>query len=226
MERTKALVVKREGEGFHILASDESIDRDGERIASDAWQLGSFQENPVLLWAHDYSKPPIGRVNSTAVTSKGLEADITFASTPFAQEIKTLYEEGVMSAFSVGFLANKSEPKDGIPTYTDVELLEISSVPVPANRAARVMSAMKSALPEAYEGEDLITYQSRLMDEGYTFGDLEDVLFDAQEDFRHMQEEVEDLLVQLRSFDDRAWELHRSRKIGEFPEDLKPRVER
>lgn len=47
---------------FIFATSD--VARDGDRILPGAWQLDNFRKNPVFLFAHDASKPPIGKVTS------------------------------------------------------------------------------------------------------------------------------------------------------------------
>lgn len=119
------------------------MDRDFEQIASDAkWELGNFQKNPVLMLSHDYSKPPVGKVIWTKVTPDGLRFKAQFAKTPAGEELWTLYRDGIMHSFSVGFLPlNFTEPDDvksGEPRriYNHLELLEISCVSVPSCPAA------------------------------------------------------------------------------------------
>ena len=55
----KALVEKKDGKMVAI-ASDETIDRHGESLSINSWDLKNFKANPVLQFAHDYSQPPIG----------------------------------------------------------------------------------------------------------------------------------------------------------------------
>ncbi len=40
--------------------SDNSVDRMGDTIDAAGWDLTDFNRNPVALWAHDSSAPPIG----------------------------------------------------------------------------------------------------------------------------------------------------------------------
>src|SRR5688572_32466802 len=44
------------------VASDESTDAMGDVIRVKGWDLKRFKLNPVLLWAHDDSLPPVGIV--------------------------------------------------------------------------------------------------------------------------------------------------------------------
>lgn len=132
-----------EDQSFIAWASRPVIDRDHEIIASDAWDIDNFKKNPVLLWAHDYTKPPIGTVQWVKVQANGLKFKPRFAKTEMGMEIYSLYEDGILNTFSVGFIPREHEDdednvKEGeyfnkpLRTHTNVELLEVSCVPVPA----------------------------------------------------------------------------------------------
>ena len=62
--------------------------------ARDGWRLQSYMRNPVFLWAHDYTRPAIGRTNDMWTEGRGLHARIQFAPTDFAREVATLYQGG------------------------------------------------------------------------------------------------------------------------------------
>jgi HK97 family phage prohead protease len=131
--------------------TDGSRDRVGDSINPHGWQLSGFKANPVCLWAHDSSSPPIGRVRRTYVSGERLMGDIEFASAetyPFADQIYRLVVDGFVNAVSVGFLPIEWKWADdddcfGID-FLRQELLEISVVPVPANANALVQAAVKS----------------------------------------------------------------------------------
>lgn len=124
-----------DGDVFSIIASTSAIDRQGDSVDQSGWDLKNYNKNPVLLWAHDYTELPIGKVVSARVEKGKLIADFVFASeeaNPKAQQIKRLYEEGIVNASSVGFIP--LERNGNIITRS--ELLELSLVPVPANQEA------------------------------------------------------------------------------------------
>jgi HK97 family phage prohead protease len=123
----------------------ETQDRDGEVIKASAWQTERYVKNPVVQWAHDYTAPPIGK--TVSITRRGADTvfQIEFADAetyPFADTIFRLCKGGFLSATSVGFIPieSKAGKKESDPrrTYTKVELLEISIVPVPSNPEALV----------------------------------------------------------------------------------------
>lgn len=139
---------------FVAWASKPVLDRDGEIIASDAWDADNFRKNPVLLWAHDYSLPPVGKVLWVKEQKNGLKFMPKFAPTDMGVELFELYQDGFLNTFSVGFIPKDFEEDEEetvqfmgwfgdifekpVLTYTDVELLEISCVPVPSCPAALV----------------------------------------------------------------------------------------
>jgi HK97 family phage prohead protease len=119
-----------------IVASVETEDRAGDLIQASGWDLAAYERNPVVLWAHQYLAPPIGRSLRTWVEGKSLMATIEFAPTPFAQEVRRLYAGGFLRGVSVGFRAIETEQRKseagrrGI-LFKRQELLEISAAPVP-----------------------------------------------------------------------------------------------
>lgn len=128
---------------FSFIASTNAIDRQGEVIDPAGWELKRFMDNPVILWAHNYSELPIGKAIKTYVDERGLIVDGVFASAeanPKAQQVRTLYEEGMLTAVSVGFIPLERNGS----LITKSELLEISFVPVPANPEA--LSLMKRTM--------------------------------------------------------------------------------
>ena len=151
-----------------IVASTGRVARDGGIITADAWarDLSRFRANPVILWAHQHSTPPIavaveiesdeakGRLTEWWRFLSGISDD---PWDRFAGRIRALYAAGGMRAASVGFLvhevrnptdeeikASRRDPQ--IPTWvaTRAELLETSAVPVPADpEALAVKRALK-----------------------------------------------------------------------------------
>ena len=50
-----------EDEMVFVISTDE-VDRHGDIVSADGWRLDAFRRNPVVLWAHDYRFPVVGRV--------------------------------------------------------------------------------------------------------------------------------------------------------------------
>jgi len=128
---------------FEVVVSDESVDRQGEIVKVDGWDLKNYMNNPVVLWAHDYSLPPIGVVTECFVRGKQLIAKGKFApasANPFAQQIRKLYDLKFQNTVSAGFIPTAYDRATS--TSVKQELLEISFVPVPANANALRLNAM------------------------------------------------------------------------------------
>ncbi len=129
--------------------STPTVDRQGDTVSIDGWKLDSYNLNPVVQWAHNYSMPPIARSTKTWKHSGKLKSTAEFvpadnpAIGPFAEGILQLYKGKFLSAVSVGFMPRKwnwaedESRKYGID-FVEQELLEYSCVPVPANPDALV----------------------------------------------------------------------------------------
>lgn len=131
---------------IRFVASDETVDRYGDIIRANGWQLDNFRKNPVLLFAHQSRNPPIGRVDPIAVEATRLIAHAEFmpeGMSDFADSIWQMVDKGFLNAVSVGFLplAPPTPIYDADKHLTGFEfisqeLLELSVVPVPANPEA------------------------------------------------------------------------------------------
>ena len=131
---------KAAGPVTFVLSTDE-VDRHGDVVSADGWRLEAYRENPVLLWAHDYQHPAIGRAVSLWAEPHRLLAQVEFAPSAFAQEVAALYAAGFQWGVSVGFRPIRWEERRDSRTgtlvglrYLEQELLEVSAVP--ANRSA------------------------------------------------------------------------------------------
>ena len=149
-----------------VLSTDE-VDRHGDVVSSDGWRLEAYRRNPVLLWAHDYRRPAIGRAASVWTEPHRLLATVEFAPTRFAQEVGALYASGFQWGVSVGFRPIRWEERRDHRTgaflglrYLEQELLEVSAVPVPANRQALRRGDEGNALtPGSSPGQALTLYR-------------------------------------------------------------------
>lgn len=150
-------------EAMTFVVSSEEVDRHGDVAVARGWRLEAYRRNPVFLWAHDYSRPVIGRALSVWREPGRLLARMEFAPTDFAREVAALYRSGYQQGVSVGFKPLRYEerrhPESGAflgIRFLEQELLEVSAVPVPANREAlrrdlgvevgEVLAALRSAV--------------------------------------------------------------------------------
>lgn len=143
--------VNMEKRTLHVIASDETQDRDGDIMMVKGWVLENFLKNPVFLWAHDRSSVPLA--SAIKVMRKRspwrLEMILRFPTlgvNPLADMILELYSQNIINANSVGFLPLEWEdikreendpPSFWSPRkYKKQELLEDSGCAVPCNPAA------------------------------------------------------------------------------------------
>jgi HK97 family phage prohead protease len=132
--------------------SDSSVDRMGDSIRAAGWHLAPYKSNPVVLWSHDTSAPPIGRMVNVWVSGDRLLGDVRFpdaATYEFGDQVFRLIKAGYINAGSVGFWPlsysfSDAEDRPWGVDYHEQELLEFSITPVPANQNALVQAAVKS----------------------------------------------------------------------------------
>jgi HK97 family phage prohead protease len=137
-----------EEKGFRIsghanVAADDKgepyVDRDNELVE---WQalassITEYMKNPVLRFMH---RIPVGVVLDAHMDEIGLVIDARIGRN--YKDITTDIEDGIYSSFSIGFKANAINeycPREGecVRAFTDIELLEVSIVDIPANAMSR-----------------------------------------------------------------------------------------
>jgi HK97 family phage prohead protease len=172
---------------IRVLASNADLDRDEERILPEAFKarLSIYLQNPVVMVGHqhrlDGGQPSVvGRAVSVWVDKEGLWAVIEFAKTELAETFWELYSQGYMKAVSIGFIGiawhNESVDGKNIRTYDEVELLEISLVAVPSNRAALAKSRQRKA--DFVAGKQEGRQEEQLIAEMRASGELTDDMAD------------------------------------------------
>ena len=126
-----------------FVISSEEVDRHGDVVLAQGWRLQAYLQNPVFLWAHNYGLPVIGRALAVWTEPGLLLARLQFAPTVFASQVAALYRGGYQQGVSVGFRPLRYEERRDARTgaflgirFLEQELLEVSAVPVPANRRA------------------------------------------------------------------------------------------
>lgn len=139
---------------LRVTMTTSARDRHGDILEPGGAQVADFLKNPVVLWAHEYRELPIGRVTALVREGAALKAEMLFAPTPFAQEVYGLYARGFLRAWSVGFLPLEwklLEDEEGRVSGYHIrswELIELSAVPVPANREALTDALTKGLVRE------------------------------------------------------------------------------
>ena len=146
--------------------STRTVDRYKEVLVPSGAILKQYKQNPIVLWAHDYSQPPIGKSEWVKVDDYGIKSKTVYAETERAEEIWQLVKGGFIKTSSVGFIPIESTykgmtgwdalvqkynaewstdlEKDGVRYITTKwALLEYSDVPVPCNPDALVVAVAK-----------------------------------------------------------------------------------
>jgi len=152
-----------------IKGSNETVDRHGDIVRVEGWDLSDYKKNPVFLWGHDYDHEPVGKalkvtkkVNKEKPSENALMFKIYFPTRDISEKadnVYKMYKSGILSATSVGFMPTEMKrPKDedereklglgkwGVE-FTKQKLWELSAVTVPSNPDALVeLSAEDKAI--------------------------------------------------------------------------------
>jgi len=127
--------LNKEERSITAYVSAKSIDRQNDIVLPEGIDVKNYRKNPVVLFNHDWFSPAIGRSLWQKADDKGFLAKTQFASTPFADDIYTLFVEEILKAWSIGFYPKEwsFDEESEITTFTNIELLEYSAVNIPAN---------------------------------------------------------------------------------------------
>lgn len=128
---------------FTAVLSAPTLDRDGDTLLADGWKQ-PLPDRITMDVDHQMSVAgTVGSAHPYIDADGSLKVDGIFASTPLAQEVRTLVNEGHITTLSVAFLSEKST-KDGA-TRVQRELLNGAFVAIPSNREAIVLSSKSGA---------------------------------------------------------------------------------
>jgi len=146
---------------FEGYASMGTMDRDGDIILPSAFEktLPAFLKAGAILAGHrsqgqNGQSLVIAKPVDARIDAKGLYIKAQFAPTDLAKEYEKLITGGFLTGMSVGFIGKTWEDTKnadgsyGPRVFKDVELLEISVTPVPANRDALIQARGKEFSPE------------------------------------------------------------------------------
>lgn len=140
----KALTQEGAFEGYGAVFDAE--DQQGDVVARGAFRssLQGYRRKgrlPAMLWQHDTSEP-VGVWDEMAEDAKGLRVKgrLFIDDIPRALQAHTLLKNKGLSGLSIGFRPVTSElaEKTGVRTLTEIDLIEVSLVTLPANEEARV----------------------------------------------------------------------------------------
>ena len=169
-----------------VYVSPIILDRDKEVILPEAWNLGDYKKHSPLIDSHEYSSVvnQIGMSVDTNTDNKGLKSTFEYWTNQgnFAADWAYFIVSKNQAAYSVGFIPyawteNREEiEKLLIPfkfsesdinkterAYTDVTLLEISQVIMPAN-------------PMAIQGNEYSSFVKSFVDRKEGLKELKDIV--------------------------------------------------
>lgn len=131
-----------------FVISTGAVDRDGDTIDPQGWDLTTFQKSGAVLWGHDASQLPIAESLATWVEGDKLKARCRFPTKDvyaFSDTVYQLIKQNVLRCTSVGFKplqwVETDREQDGFFPGLDFKkqsLIEFSIVSVPANPEALV----------------------------------------------------------------------------------------
>lgn len=123
--------------------STETVNRYGYILKNDGMKTDNYSKNPIVLYNHTlggfFNSPNpkeliIGKNLNFHVDKVGIAAVTQFADTELGNDILNMNVEGLMSSWSVGWDSEREfDIIDGVSVMPEWELLEYSSVIIPAN---------------------------------------------------------------------------------------------
>lgn len=145
---TGKVEIKQADNLITVIASDETLDRHGDVLPIDQWDLTKFLLSPRMLVDHNHEVASIvGKWVNTRIENGKLMMDAVFHDiTELSTAVKEMVVQGFLDTVSVGFIFHGPENDGGRPSF---ELIETSWVTVPANPSARVVKGiLDKGIPE------------------------------------------------------------------------------
>ena len=177
---------------YEAIASTPALDRDREVLLPRGVMIDNFMKNPVMLDIHDYRQHSVGKVLDIKVEKSAVKFQFQFADTESGRELRYLYDNEFMNAFSVGFyprafktISDEDGEKVKLPVADDSEetvdltkyeqrpraiihkweLLEISPVPVPSNPEALLRRSADLVVRKYQDSPALACHAKAAMDQ-------------------------------------------------------------
>ncbi len=192
-------VLKKDGDKITFVASDETLDRGGEVVPIDSWDLRNFKRNPVLLVNHDYK---VENIVGAAVHIRTEKNQLLFEPdfheiTQLSKEVKAMVEKEYLNTVSVGYMPHGPKKDGDMGTN---ELFEISFVSVPANPSAERLSVMMAKSAEEIEKKEeieewVIKQADPDIEDPVDDKDLDD---DLDDDDKKIEDEIKDGIAAIK----------------------------
>lgn len=192
-----------EEKGFFVegYATTSDIDRENERIdASIHQKIAKQLLNKPLLLGHDQEKV-IGVIKETRALKE--KTWIRAFITSIEKDTITKIKEGLYRFFSIGFQSVKEKVK-GVWTIKDIDVFEVSLVPVPANPQAALLNWYEKNFIEKNKNQ---TIKEELKMYENNNGDIKEI-----EDIEEVFNENQQLKLQMKEMSMRLNALNSERK--------------
>lgn len=169
-------LTKELGEGvLEATITTSNTDRHNENIVTDGINVDAYMNNPVVLYGHDYQGLPIGKTIKLTTMKNKIKARFQLAveEYPFAKTVYDMVKNGYLNAVSIGGIVR--EWSDDYRSILQMEMVEFSVVPVPANAEAIITARSfeqatgKTMETVAKEFEEFI--QGSMLDKVKAMGD-------------------------------------------------------
>ena len=215
--------VDEDNRTIEFVASTAGKDRDMDTINAEGWDLTNYEKNPVMLWAHDYSEPPIGKAVDSFIQNGELRQKFKFVEKeiyPFADMVYQMYKKGYLNAVSVGFDPKEwewSDDEEGNIDFKSQELLETSAVPVPANPEALQVAGIEGdeELVKSF-AKEVNDWSNNILNK--SVGDFK-IKVDSLIDKRKYEKKIEELQEKIELLEDKLAKSEQSDYILELTDD-------
>lgn len=188
--------------GFEGWASTTQLDRQGDIVLPEAFaaSLPAFRANGPIFWnhaeAHDPLAMPIGKTTDAEIREGGLYIKARWASHAEAQTVRQLVMDGIVGTLSIGYNEVHSVLRDGVNFVDELELMEVSVVPIPANTGAIITAAKSTLGALKAAADDDVSMGAMILS---MLADLKDEESDDPEDAALLQTAIDAMLAWLAS---------------------------
>jgi len=132
---------------IEAVVTTSTVDRTGENIITTGISTDGFMATggPVL-YGHDYSSLPIGKTLKLVEMKNKIKAQFQLAveEYPFAKTVYDLIKGGYLNSVSIGGIVRQWS--EDYRTIEEMDMVEFSVVPVPANEQAIITSRSLEAM--------------------------------------------------------------------------------
>lgn len=154
---SNARTIDKKEKTVEAILSTNKLDRYGEIMEPDGWQLKNYKRNPIVLFNHQDNDVPVGMALDVAVRDSVLWGKLRFApeTSQRAAEVWGLVAADILRAWSPGWYPIKWETIDGELKgdgaspgrrgirFTKMDLWENSIVTIPAAPDALTLSVSR-----------------------------------------------------------------------------------